>query len=605
MSNGVLKYVRLEPDQDPFELLENNGDPVWPIVSDRMMTILTKSIDAFGLRAVQVSAAPSRISLLRDSYVLAVGKRYYSAGLLYAHLTRRKFRFINKWSHNADLDLIKVIVAAPEVLTVDFFDKIYLHNRGRQGIGLVVDDPEFILDQVIIRSAATKASMAPSRTRIDVYPDLSIPASYRQMGLIGSLGNVSDIVEAVTLKAGVLTVSSHSDGIDAQIGQLILCPMDKPYRGAPPSTPPPCIEASRCHRLGISVADAQSSDRIVRPEMFVATILVWIVCWGIRPRPSLIDPRSGYIFRMLRSPTLGCIVTAWDVVITRSMEASSLSADLASGISVGDSVCRQNLADWTGRRQLCVFGDPDTKISGGEPAAEYRVAENRSFYERADDGAQYSKFYRSIIERDLREDDARAHEVEESLRKFSEGARPDQLDTVQSALICYLLKRGHYICNDWMREAEFKEEPGTRTNCMFCGLRTVSLVATVPSLLDQKREVTACPKCGVVLDAPTSGNLPGLNISSTGLVTCRIPTGPNRKAGILFAPLEKKAYTGMLLPLNERGVSGEMAIETPAYTRFICLFYINALDLFILRRPVYPGESLTDLLIYRSECAET
>ena len=197
---------------------------------------------------------------------------------------------------------------------------------------------------------------------------------------IGGRADDTVVLAGLDRGAGVLSVSTHSDGIDAFITRLLtLCPFDHIPQSADSNRSPVCCVTGFCHRSEIPIAQAMVDRRLLSVSAMSARVLVWNVCNGIIPSSGnlgkVLDINWGLIPRMLDSARIGSILTTWYHTLWTQLPIETLSAAIASGIPVGVALGdfhRSPASRMSGIR-LCLLGDPRTALPpASSPTPHYR-----------------------------------------------------------------------------------------------------------------------------------------------------------------------------------------------------------------------------------------
>ena len=156
---------------------------------------------------------------------------------------------------------------------------------------------------MLLRSAAVHLCGRSGRQRVDVRPFADFSPAARHREILGRHATRAELARALGSGSELLTIFTVGDGIDAGLGPLILCPMER--MPAPSGeAAPPCVADRICHRLELPQAEALASGEIVPPEALAARVLVLYACWGILPAGSLYGSMWG-------SDTGSRITIAW------------------------------------------------------------------------------------------------------------------------------------------------------------------------------------------------------------------------------------------------------------------------------------------------------
>jgi hypothetical protein len=511
-------------DCDGRPLVTGDGRPVWPLRDDDDRVALEHLATVFGARLDRRRAEVGAARDLSDEVVVGLGPESESAAVLYAHLTRRRSRSVR------DLDALKrrgrpsVLVATPARLTHELLEWLY-GGSDESAPGIICGDAGAPLRrQVLLRAAAAALCGPVDVLRSNVFPTLSM-GTIRERGceVLGAQSSAAERHRALEGGAGVLTVMTHSDGVDAFMGaDLTLCAMSGAANDrANLSTAPRCRLTGFCHRHEMPVSEARKSGALFAPEKIAARVFVWDVCFGVMPTHSFVDPRWGIGRRLLDSASVGAIVTTWRIVLDSPDQIARLSDTLASGAPVGTAVARFNASRIPrGRRhRLCLLGDPRVRVPV-TPVRARLAAGPMPRRTAADDGrlAQAALLRLSMVDAKERAPrgprsvlPAKALESVEAYEgAAARGAPVDDVerehgDDMRTAVLDYAMARGKLL-EAWMPFVRDFRAAKSR-GCPVCGRRADTVHATLQPPRIYTRRLVLCPICGVMEDAPTTSRI--------------------------------------------------------------------------------------------------
>jgi hypothetical protein len=585
-------------------LVNESGEPVWP-VNVRQEQALRRLAEVFGGSLEKVVGMEATIDDRGAEEVVACGPDLVDPARLYAHLTGRQFRIVASLQELWDRPLPAVVVMWQDELTHLFLQRLSRACSGTATGVICSDTAENLLLQVLLRAAAARLCGDTDVARVDLnilLPIGSQATPARRM--LGAKALPSDIRAALNARAGVLSLYTHSDGLDASLGpDLTLCPMKDPPISANTEKSPRCQLSSICYRRNLMISDAVRSSELVSPHEISARIMVWNSCQGILLPEGLVDPRWGLAPQLLASDTLGALVLTWDVLLLDSHHAGLLADYLEQGVPVGRALGvflnlpRSRSLGY----EMCLFGDPRVlarpcpqidavrscseqsemqSVSGvavdsrGKERARGFQTRNRvssrpsgnasslpSAYEpRADRGdvdllkaclmgaAKDAKGYSSLALRALhmlQKCESPAWTERRSKLDLS-GTRSDLGSETRKAICEYLLARGG-LFEDWAGYSSWEGAADANRPCAVCGLPLRSFVASLCIPGVSRRRLTVCPCCQVVEDAPVES---GITLAIVGGKSLR-----------LLGRLPTSNWTALLL-LNSWGI--EAVSEWPA-----------------------------------------
>src|SRR5262249_46838683 len=160
-----------------------------------------------------------------------------TAGELYAHLTRRRYCAVKDRDALRVLSRLAVVVTTPSHLVSDLLEQLYARNSRTAAPGIIcAADPEGLRKQVLTRAASALLCGPASFPWIDFHPLVALNSMiFDDREIYGGKATERDVLAALGKGAGVLTVVTHSDGIDAMIlPTLSLCPLVEHRSGGDP-----------------------------------------------------------------------------------------------------------------------------------------------------------------------------------------------------------------------------------------------------------------------------------------------------------------------------------------------------------------------------------
>ncbi|HEU5060872.1 MAG TPA: hypothetical protein VFU21_30285, partial [Kofleriaceae bacterium] len=332
-----MARIAVDPDPPAHDhLVDRDGEPVWPLRSpeDRQAVEVVA-----GLFAAELAFVRGRAGLARASWeeVVAVGAEHEREARLHAHLTCRRFRGVRSAAALAIEAPPAVVVTSLDHLSPALTDAVH---RGGAGPGFVVAGAGPLRRQVLRRAAAARLVTPAAVPRADLHPFAEPVARAHP---VSARGDAGDRVRAlIAAGAGVLSVLTHSDGVDASLGDLVLCPMGEPVAGADPARSPSCWSSGICHRLSRPLEEALTSGRIARADEIRCRVLLWNACFTLAYPGDPLDPRWSLLARLLEAPGIGAVAIAPDLSHDTAASLEPLAAALARGVRRGDALGEHN-----------------------------------------------------------------------------------------------------------------------------------------------------------------------------------------------------------------------------------------------------------------------
>lgn len=350
----------------PRTLVDGVGESVWPVPSGRSRAALEGYAAAISCRLENVETRIARSQRRRSGLVVALGQGTREAAELYGHLTYRRTVVAQKASDIFSQGAPAVVVVEPDILGPRFLEALYEPDKAVVAPGILsAEDPENLLHQVLLRSAAVRLG-GSGRRFLEFYPWSEFGETVTgRISRIGGLANYVNVREMLTRGSDVLTVLTHSDGIDAMLApELLCCAMAEPPDNADMSRAPYCVLTKHCFRLGVPVEEALTSGQILHPGEIAARILLLASCFGVMSQDSDPDRRWGILFPLLNSDRLGAVVTTWGPYLSSPSDLPPLLRTLYVGKPVGVALGEFNASSAAIQAGLrfCLFGDPAVRV---------------------------------------------------------------------------------------------------------------------------------------------------------------------------------------------------------------------------------------------------
>jgi len=408
---------------------------------------------------------------------------------------------------------------------------------------------------VLVRSAAANLQGPVTIPRIDLLPP--IPVDHLLLTdriVLGRNASAQEIRDALGSGSGILHILTHSDGIDAFLGPLTLCPIDQPPENADGASSPLCQLTGICHRHDVPVQQAQQLDILVPPEAIAARVLVCQTCWGVLSQNPIINHAWGIGTRLFESPKLGVIITTWGVIIPSRWNLEKMFSDLLQGQPVGQalgSFLRSPVGQQSGIR-MCLMGDPRVRLPKLNTVTHREHVMHilpRPAEVAATDDPKEIAFFRAYLKAQIPGQPNQLSEPAQRLLSTIEsygidvrrGALSDDIhdsasQNLRREVLHYMLRRGGLPVHDWIKLAEQPQVIDSHSSCYICGLRTQVFKACLHIVGMPQRRLTICQRCGLIEDAPLLA-LP-MKISISNKYTVRLDGNYPREKCVVGLLLE-------------------------------------------------------------------
>lgn len=496
-----------------------DGRPVWPVRSARERDSLERMVSTLGGTVAFVDRADEAV-LSGPELVVGLGVGAFEHARLYAHLTGRACEFAEDLERLAAFPEAAVVVTTYAFVDERLLDQLYDRYPLTSAPGLIFsyDDADLSL-QVLTRAAALHCSHRHFEyRRVDINTNIEFGAHMApEFSIVGAQATPAEFRRALASNAGLLTLYSHSDGIDAYLRDgLVLCPMEGADLDVQPA--PSCVVTGYCQRCSRPMSEVLGTETLLHPRAVKAHVLVYCVCWGLYPSQHMYSPAYALSRRLLESFTVGALVTSWEINIQRLPLTARLFHDVARGLPLGEALAR-HLSSPEARgnyHKLCLIGDPGVRLEPldvPDPLAGVQAFQKpptpspRCFAGLALLRLMILRGHASEGRPDV------AARVTASAAEYEamlvEGRRHDAalVDRFRHDMLDWLTSQDTMLSKNWGRFVDSIEALPEKTPCSVCGRRTVARAFVLRIAGAVPRRETVCPSCGSVQDMPLDHTL--------------------------------------------------------------------------------------------------
>jgi hypothetical protein len=518
------------------------GQPVWPICDDSELQALARLCELLGHSVV--SLFPSDTQPL-DYYrkakrvkggvaVRGKSEELDGLGLLYAHLTGRSF--VGRCDNADDLYALgaDIVILLYESLSIEFIESLSGTRETYPTVGLIAASSLISLRrQVLLRAAALKLS-ANQCARILEFRAHQAASTSNDLTVVQIDKGTDPKVSRKLLSEGreVVAILSHSDGIDMYIAPgLTLCGMDRYDGRDAASKRPSCAITGQCYRWPTPLTEIRQAPWFVSPDEPAAGILLLNVCSGYLASGAAVDNRWGYLRGLLDRSVTGAIVTTWQIVITDSEGFDRVLYSLRRGTTIGKTIYRHNQTRQakTFAHAYCLFGDPQLRFK-----RDLNLVPTRSPRRLATVRMQAVQCAMAFLRGCITEPLVPVRPSETILSNSAVDAL-DRLDIILSrrppearvsraigqvrmrALNFFLMRTDPYLAHYWGHRARAHRLGRRDIICTSCGTCVHRITAIPRSVAGFRRQLTICPRCGIIGDTPLGIRL-SLAVEKTGLL---------------------------------------------------------------------------------------
>lgn len=509
--------VLLAIEKPSGRFYQKNGQPVWPIRNAREREALQRMVSTLGGAVEIVSRADEKL-LSGPELVVGLGTGSHEHARLYAHLTHRGCMTVEGIEEISEVPRVAVVVTTFPYVNERLLDLLYDRDPMTTAPGLIFSyaDEDLPL-QVLARSAALFCSHTSlRRRRVDVNPiiDFGVEMSPEYL-FVGGRAEPSEFREALSCTAGVLTLYTHSDGIDAYLRKdLVLCPIES--ANSSEQLLPSCVLSGICHRCSRPISEVLGTDVLLAPEIVRAHVFIYCVCWGLYPSPGVHSPGFSLSRRFLQSFTIGALLTSWEINIQSLPVTARLFHDVARGLPLGEALALHLSSEEarSSHHKLCLIGDPSMRLSQSDiqdplkgiqafkkpPGPSQRCMAGLGLLRLM--VHHYGKQCCPSSNGDASSNIMATVAEYETMLAGGSRYNPGTAARFRREMVEYLASQDTMLSKSWTKFAGETRVLPEKTPCPICGRRTIARVSSLRILDAVSRRETMCPSCGSIEDSP-------------------------------------------------------------------------------------------------------
>ncbi|HEY9057422.1 MAG TPA: hypothetical protein VIN77_09765 [Aurantimonas sp.] len=295
----------------------------------------------------------------------AIGSATRPIAEAYAKATGRAFRPLSSSTPHR-LGGGAVIVTLADDLTDELVDAATAPGAGSVAGFLVGRSLEELGAKAAASAAALRRPLGNTPFRLELCPQLPMGVvETPDFALCGRTSDAAHLRRLLGRGDSLVSVTGHGDGIDGDLGPLVLCPVDAAFAAEDRPRKPTCRVSGHCHRLHVGRETPAFAEATLHPAAVRARAMIWNTCLGWPSREGFIDRTYGAGLRLAASPALGALVTTASIVAAAPASIDRLTAALLRGMPIGGAVAAHNRSPQalaSGHR-FVLFGDPLLRIA--------------------------------------------------------------------------------------------------------------------------------------------------------------------------------------------------------------------------------------------------
>ncbi len=494
---------------------QRDGRPVWPVRDARERDALVRMVSTLGGTVEFVGSAEEKV-LTGSALVVSLGSDAHEHARLYAHLTHRCCMALESIEALRDVPHAAVVVTTFAYVNERLLDRLYDRDPITSAPGLIFSYADADLPlQVLARSAALHCSHASvQRRRVDVNPTIDVGAQLSpEYSLVGGRAEPSELCDALSCAAGLLTLYTHSDGIDAYLrDDFVLCPIGS--ADSREHAAPSCVLSGICHRLRRPMSEVLGTDVLATPEIVKAHVFIYCACWGLYPSQGVHSPAFSLSRRFLESFTIGALLTSWEINIQSLPVTARLFHDVARGLPLGEALAR-HLSSTQARdthHKLCLIGDPSMRLSQSDIRDPLENIHTLTKPPMPSERCMAGLGLLRVMVRHYAKDGDASPNLPATLAEYETmlvGGRYDArlADRFRREMVDYLASQDTMLSKSWTQYVDVTAVLPDKRPCPMCARRTIARVHSLRIPGAVPRRETMCPSCGSIEDSPVDRRL--------------------------------------------------------------------------------------------------
>lgn len=507
-------------------LFHYQGMPVWPVRNASEKSSLESLVRSLGGKlefVFEVEEEP----LCGLELVVGLGVESFEEAKLYAHLTKRDCKLAHNLDEMRKLPQPSVVVTTIEYADETLFDFLYVSAPLQTAPGVVFSYGNDLRTQVLARSVAVQLiglrHLEKRRIDINAMVDCGV-CSLDGYSFLGNRSTPTEFREAIASNAGLLSLTSHSDGIDVWLSEdLVFCPIRSTDIRDHASPAPSCVVTGICHRCNRQLSQVVGSDLLLHPDIIRAHVMIICVCWGLYPSRHIHSTDSAFSRAVLQNLSVGALLTTWEINIHDLSVTAELFHNVSSGMTLGEALAIHLSSDASERKfhKMCLIGDPSIRLAESnepDPFASVRTVIKMPVPSaRCIASISILKLILSQFE------GAAASEAMESIVDYEkmliEGLRYDEDlgDRFRRQAVDFLSSHDTMLSKVWTPFADLVEVFPERKVCNVCDRRTITRKYALRIPGAAARCETTCPSCGSISDSPADQSL-SMSVKADGTI---------------------------------------------------------------------------------------
>lgn len=298
---------------------------------------------------------------------------------LYAHLTARSlFQQNTAVLAQPTSGRLEALVLLERELRGTLLDQVVELGRVQNFMpGLIIARTLFSLRRRVLLSAATAGrNISTSLGTCELRDQLEIEGVQSpSRTLLGRLASTDSISARLSAGHSILSLSTHSDGVDAKLGSSgVLCPIKQPRIERIDQRPPICLVDGWCRRTKVPIAQLDGKTDLVRPDQINCSLLIVNTCFGILHLDGPIAFRWSLFGAICESANFFAAAFHLNLKEVAAEDIQPLVHNIETGQSLGSAFGAAARCSWSDRftYRFILVGEPSCRVSDHPSTAQAR-----------------------------------------------------------------------------------------------------------------------------------------------------------------------------------------------------------------------------------------
>jgi len=518
-----------------------------------------------------------------DGVVVALRHMTSDHGEFYAHKTSRKLVVVDDIVDIPKIYKLKAVVLPWHLISSRLLYDLYSRSIEIPPPGILAAVTPDRLNTLLEKISNKNVVSEKKTLRVDLCPNLPIGChTFNNRVLMGNKAKTNEVRDAISSGSGLLVVTTHSDGIDADFGPAILCPMLQPIDNFSNFT---CVRRSWCHRRSIPLSKIHSMNNMLSPHLIDTNILLFLACHSIMLSETHHPLVSPLLERILVNGNVNGSIAMWGIGFSNNKEVDVIANIIQSGASLCETMSQvAHLSFFKEHRiRLAIMGDPDLKNE--------RPLENIDINYEGDNRIN-NKQAIPFLEAYLSGCDQVKINKELTLKLKNMTANHRigfKHPIVRELFLDTIVAFGTMPIKFWYRDSvNLIPNSNKKKYCIYCGAQVASF-KTVGLITREGRTVVSCPNCGITHDYTNTIGGVGIVLESetTVKVKTKIPREPFTAVLIIEYSKDKKCDKIMLPQYSSKGFSINLIGKLYPGTNVLCALLITTDGFSLARREIW------------------